>query len=410
MKRDTKRTLTPRLRFPEFREPWDEIPLDSVADRVTERNDDASITRVLTNSAERGVLDQRDYFERDIATAGKVDNYFVVDKGDYVYNPRVSAIAPVGPISRNNLGRGVMSPLYTVFRFREDDTDFYEHYFRSTGWHLYLRSISSTGARHDRMSISTAAFMRMPLPSPFPAEQRKIAACLGSLDDLIRAESAKLEALRSHKKGLMQQLFPRPGESLPRLRFPEFHNAGEWEEKPLKSLADYENGKAYEQDISPDGQFVVVNSRFVSTDGAVRKFTNADYCTATRGDVLMVLSDLPNGKALAKCFLVDHDDRYAVNQRVARLKPTNVDSTFLYFRLNRHPRLLAFDDGLTQTHLSKGNVSDCPLCVPQEIAEQQRIASCLSSLDELIAAQGRGVEALKQHKKGLMQQLFPRER
>ena len=121
----------------------------------------------------------------------------------------------------------------------------------------------------------------------------------------------------------------------------------------------------------------------------------------------MVLSDLPKGKALAKCYFVEANDRYAVNQRICRLKPKQIDGKFLYYALNRHPRLLAFDDGLNQTHLSKGGVTECPLCVPLEKDEQQRIATCLTSLDDLIAAQTQKHEALKTHKKGLMQQLFP---
>jgi type I restriction enzyme S subunit len=205
----------------------------------------------------------------------------------------------------------------------------------------------------------------------------------------------------------MQQLFPREGETQPRLRFPEFQNAGEWVEKPLGQLAAYENGKAFEQDIVENGKYVVVNSRFISTNGTVRKYTNAEYLIAEAGEVLMVLSDLPKGKALAKCYFVETNDRYAVNQRVCRLKPKQIDGKFLYYALNRHSRLLAFDDGLNQTHLSKGGVTECPLCVPLEKDEQQRIADCLTSLDDLIAAQTQKHEALKTHKKGLMQQLFP---
>ena len=192
-------TVKPQLRFPEFRDQggWDYKPLKAVGRQVRQRNNDEAIDRVLTNSAEHGVLDQREFFDKDIATAGKLDNYFVVERGDYVYNPRISRPAPVGPISRNNVGRGVMSPLYTVFRLGKDGTDFHEHYFATSGWHEYLRSVSSTGARHDRMSIGVADFMTMPIPLPAPAEQRKIAACLRSLDDWIAAEERALEALRS---------------------------------------------------------------------------------------------------------------------------------------------------------------------------------------------------------------------
>lgn len=196
---------------------------------------------------------------------------------------------------------------------------------------------------------------------------------------------------------------------VPKLQFPEFQQAGEWEIKALGQLADYENGKAYEQDIVENGKYVVVNSRFISTDGAVKKYTNAEYLIAKAGEVLMVLSDLPKGRALAKCFYVESNDRYAVNQRVCRLKPRRIEGRFLFYTLNRHPNLLAYDDGLSQTHLSKGGVTECPLCVPSQKAEQQKIAECLSSVDELMTAQARKVDALKTHKKGLQQQLFPRE-
>lgn len=201
---------TPRLRFPEFRDagPWEVVPLKKLASRRTERNRDEKMTRVLTNSAEHGVIDQRDYFEKDIAIQGNLENYFVVDKKDFVYNPRISSFAPVGPISRNDIGKGVMSPLYLVFRFRSSDTDFYSHYFKSYAWHSYLRKVGSTGARHDRMAVSNNDFMAMPLPVTLPKEQQKVADCLSSLDEVIELQTKKLEALKAHKKGLMQQLFP----------------------------------------------------------------------------------------------------------------------------------------------------------------------------------------------------------
>lgn len=236
----SKRTLTPKLRFPEFQDQpgWKEAPLEQIADRVTTKNLDGSIARVLTNSAEHGIVDQRDYFDKDIANAGNIDGYYIVDLGDYVYNPRISTLAPVGPISRNNIGKGVMSPLYTVIRFEAESTDFYEHYFKTVSWHSYLRRVSSMGARHDRMSITTGDFMAMPVPTPLPREQEKIAECVGSVDGLIVAERRKLAALRDHKRGLMQQLFPQPGQTQPRLRFPEFRDKGGWKKEKLGDLSE----------------------------------------------------------------------------------------------------------------------------------------------------------------------------
>lgn len=200
----------PKRRFPEFENDgeWEFIPLNKLAKRCTLKNHSGKITRVLTNSAEFGVVDQRDYFDKDIATQGNLEGYFIVEKGDYVYNPRISAMAPVGPISKNNIATGVMSPLYTVFRFESVHNDFYALFFKSTGWHHYMRQASSTGARHDRIAIANEVFMDMPLPVTSPEEQQKIADCLSTLDDLITTQTQKLEALKEHKKGLMQQLFP----------------------------------------------------------------------------------------------------------------------------------------------------------------------------------------------------------
>lgn len=200
----------PKLRFAEFRDAgeWEIQPLSLLARRSLQKNSHGKLKRVLTNSAEFGVVNQRDYFDKDIATQGRLESYSVVEIGDLVYNPRISASAQVGPISKNNIATGVMSPLYTIFRFHNNDNDFYAYYFKTTGWHQYLRQVSSTGARHDRMAITNDAFMAMPLPVTSTLEQQKISSCLASLDDLIIAQDQKLDMLKTFKKGLMQQLFP----------------------------------------------------------------------------------------------------------------------------------------------------------------------------------------------------------
>jgi len=194
---------------------------------------------------------------------------------------------------------------------------------------------------------------------------------------------------------------------VPKVRFKEFENSGDWVETTLTQVADYENGKAHEQDIVNDGQFIVVNSKFISQDGEVKKFTNTAFLPATKGDILMVLSDIPNGRAIAKCFLVEEENRYTVNQRICRITPRNVNSTILYYLLNRNPYFLAFDDGVKQTNLRKEDVLNCSLMIPEDPKEQEKIASTLSSIDELIIAQRKKIEALQLHKKGLLQGLFP---
>lgn len=242
-----------------------------------------------------------------------------------------------------------------------------------------------------------------------PAEQQKIATCLSNLDDVIAGHEEKLKALEEHKKGLMQNLFPQEGETQPKYRFPEYENDGDWVETKLGDVTYYTNGRAHEQDIDVNGKFVVVNSKFISSDGNVIKYSNASNCLASENDILMVLSDVPNGKAIAKCYLVKIDDKYTVNQRVCKLTPkSDVDSRILYYLTNRNKYFLGFDDGVKQTNLRNEDVLNFVFLLPVKIQEQQKIASVLSSVDELIVAQREKIEALKEHKKGLMQGLFPK--
>ncbi len=196
---------------------------------------------------------------------------------------------------------------------------------------------------------------------------------------------------------------------VPELRFPEFVEEGEWMENIVSQIAEYENGKAHEQDIVEQGNYVVVNSKFISTDGEVRKFSNSALCLAKKNEILMVLSDVPNGRAIAKCFYVDKDDFYTVNQRICKLTPVNTDGKLLLYLLNRNQFFLAFDDGVKQTNLRNEDVLNCPIILPKNAKEQQKIASCLSSLDDVIASHSHKLDALKTHKKGLMQNLFPKE-
>ncbi len=241
-----KNKLLPEWRFPEFvnEREWKITPLKNLANRVMLKNKDGAINKVLTNSAVDGIVDQREYFDKDIANKSNLKNYYVVESGDYVYNPRISKIAAVGPISKNKTNyTGVMSPLYTVLRFNDKKDEFYEYYFISKHWYDSIRKASNTGARFDRMSITDSIFMDIPVLFPSRQEQQKIASCLSSLDDLITAHGDKLQTLKDYKKGLLQNLFPHEGEKVPKYRFPEFEKDGEWEEKKLGNIATFSKGK-----------------------------------------------------------------------------------------------------------------------------------------------------------------------
>jgi type I restriction enzyme S subunit len=279
------------------------------------------------------------------------------------------------------------------------------HLFMSYGIRTQIQK-EAQGTKVLGISIARLSNIKVYYPQN-KVEQKKITDSLSSIEDIVSAQSQKLEALKKHKYGLMQQLFPAEGETIPKLRFPEFRNDVEWVETTMEQVADYENGKAHENDISESGKFIVVNSKFISTDGKIKKFTDKAFCIAKKENILMVLSDLPNGRALAKCFFVGADDLYTVNQRICKITPIKAVGIMLYYTLNRNPYFLAFDDGVKQTNLKNEDVLHCPILLPKDLKEQQKIADCISSIDELIKTQGQKLDALKVHKKGLMQQLFP---
>jgi type I restriction enzyme S subunit len=182
--------------------------LNGIAKKATEKNRDSQYNEPFTNSAELGIVSQQDYFDREVVNEENLDGYYVVRNDDFVYNPRVSVTAPVGPINRNKLGRnGVMSPLYTVFRTHDVDHGYLEYYFKTTSWHRFMKLNGDSGARFDRFSISSELFMEMPIPYPSVEEQKKIGDYFSALDHLITLHQRKCEELQNIKKFMLQNMF-----------------------------------------------------------------------------------------------------------------------------------------------------------------------------------------------------------
>ena len=174
------------IRFPEFSDAWKQRELGEIAEKVTKKNSNFEISETFTNSAEQGIISQKDFFDHKVASSENIGNYYVVDKNDFVYNPRISTTAPVGPINRNRLGRaGVMSPLYTVFRAKDINQLFLEWYFKSSCWHLFMYFNGDSGARSDRFSIKDSVFFSMPIFVPSKEEQFKIGRFFDQLNETI---------------------------------------------------------------------------------------------------------------------------------------------------------------------------------------------------------------------------------
>lgn len=199
----------PRVRFKGFKEDWKVKKLCEISKKVTTKNRELKYNITLTNSAECGIISQLDFFNHKISNNNSISSYYVVENDDFVYNPRISATAPVGPISRNRLGyTGVMSPLYYVFKVYDIDNDYLSYFFQTRIWHKYMFDNGNSGARFDRLSITDDIFGKMPIISPTDlAEQRQIASFFRSLDTQIFLETQRLEKLKQIKSACLDKMF-----------------------------------------------------------------------------------------------------------------------------------------------------------------------------------------------------------
>ena len=258
---------TPNIRFKGFADDWEQRKLSEIADKVTEKNRNNEFSEPFTNSAELGIISQRDYFDREVVNQENLDGYYIVKNDDFVYNPRISVTAPVGPINRNRLGRnGVMSPLYTVFRTHRIDNLYLEFYFKTTSWHRFMKLNGDSGARFDRFTISSTQFMEMPIPLPDKDEQRKIGEYFDVLDHLITLHQCKCDEVKQLKKYMLKKMFPKNGKLIPEIRFVGFTD--DWEQHKLGEFSDIKTGPfgstLHANDYINDGMPIITTEHFKS--------------------------------------------------------------------------------------------------------------------------------------------------
>ncbi|MGL5749836.1 MAG: restriction endonuclease subunit S [Paraclostridium sp.] len=189
---------------------WEENKLGNYTKKITDKNKNFVVKNVISNSAKNGLISQRDFFDKDIANQSNIDGYYVIEPGDFVYNPRKSIESPYGPINRYELqDAGVVSPLYLCFRINNEEINgkFLAYYFKSSTWHRFIYQNSDQGVRHDRVSIKDAEFFKMNIYVPTIDEQNKIVKFLDGLEYKLQKEQEKLDYLSEYKKGLLQQMF-----------------------------------------------------------------------------------------------------------------------------------------------------------------------------------------------------------
>ena len=409
-----EKTLVPQIRFAGFTDPWEQRKLGEVASKRIEKNTNG-IKETFTNSAEHGIVSQLDYFDHDITNDANIGNYSVVYPDDFVYNPRISAIAPCGPINRNKLGRnGVMSPLYTVFSVDDMINKLYlEHYFTTNRWHQFMFLEGNSGARSDRFSISDSTFFEMPIQCPVLEEQELIALFFDRLDSLITLHQRKYDKLCVLKKSMLDKMFPKGGSLYPEIRFAGFTDP--WEQRKLGDVARRVTRKNENRDsdlpLTISAQYGLVDQRTFFNNQVASKDMSG-YFLLHKGEFAYNKStstDSPWGaiKRLEKY------DMGCVSTLYICFELLSGDPDFLvtYYETDRWYKAVqliaaegARNHGLL--NIAPDDFFETQICIPKRIDEQRQIGAFFDRLDSLITLHQRKLELLRNIKKSMLDKMF----
>jgi type I restriction enzyme S subunit len=425
-KQHAKRGLVPKLRFREFDDApeWKAIPLSELSIPVVERVGERKLTPVSI-SAGIGFVPQSEKFGRDIS-GNQYQLYTVVKDGDFVYNKGNSLKFPQGCVYLLRGWGEVAAPnVFICFRLKKGYSNaFFQKCFEKNVHGIQLKRHITSGARSNGLlNISKENFFGVKIPTPTFAEQQKIADCLTSIDELIAAQRQKLDALKSYKKGLLQQLFPREGETVPRLRFPEFKGGAEWKELPLSELVEsLDAGVSVNAGDRPatNGEIGVLKISAVTSGIFEPKENKAVLDPAeigrvkepVRGDTIIISRANTAPLVGASAYVETTLKNIFLPDKLWAAKPKpGTCMRFLAYILGTNKGRVALSKLATGTSDSMKNITKpdvlALLVMAPSPAEQQHVASCLTSLDELIAAEAAKLESINTHKKALMQQLFP---
>ena len=354
------------------------------------------------------IINQEIHKVRRFITKDAVQNSStnIIKKGNLLIVTRTG----VGKLTIANFDIAISQDLTGVYCNEEKVNTFFLFYYLDYSIPHLARLNQGTSINGITRSTLIKHLIKLP---PLP-EQQKIAQILSTWDKAIEKTEQLIQAKTQLKKGMMQQLLTG------KKRFKEFiftnkrHNSKvglipkDWKIKKLHEIAKFSNGKAHEKYIVENGNYFVVNSKFISTEGKVVKRSNECLSPLNTGDIAIVMSDIPQGAALAKCYFITVDNKYTLNQRIGCIRPYNADNQFVYFILNRNKFYLKFDDSVSQTNLRKDEVIGCPIPLPS-LQEQRKITSILNLVQTEIELLQYELELLKMQKKGLMQKLFTGE-
>ena len=407
-KEEATPALVPKLRFPEFRGAagWEQKNGNRLFDQINDRNPEPGLP-VLAITQEHGAIPRHMIDYHVSVTEKSIESYKVVQVGDFI----ISLRSFQGGIEYSQY-HGICSPAYVILRKRGEGSDAYFKHYLKTDRFIQILTKNLEGLRDGKM-VSYAQFSELLVPVPSIREQQKIAECLSSVDELIAAQARKVDALKTHKKGLMQQLFPREGETQPRLRFPEFQNAGEWEEKKLGTVCDIQRGK-FSHRPRNDPKFFGGQYPFIQTGDVVKSAGGAVIASQSLNEEGLAVSKLFKPTIVLITIAANIGDTGLLQTEgcftdsvVGLIPKRDVIPVFLELIMRgQKENLNKVATTGAQKNINNEILREVSVLLPS-VPEQQRIATCLSSLDALITAETQKHESLKTHKKGLMQQLFP---
>ena len=400
----TEQAKVPAIRFAGFTDPWEQRKLGEITQRVTRKNADNESDLPLTISAQYGLIDQRLFFNNQVASKD-MSGYFLLHKGEFAYNKSTSADSPWGAIKRlTRYEKGCVSTLYICFALEGADSDYLVTYYETNRWYKAVQMIAAEGARnHGLLNIAPDDFFKTVLAIPSsPHEQQAIGSFFSRLDDLITLHQRKYDKLVIFKKSMLEKMFPKDGESVPEIRFAGFTDP--WEQRKLGEIVSIGAG-------APPSAFSAGNFLYVKVDD-LNESSHFQFDSAQRVDANTAVKPIRKGSIIfAKRGAAILGNKVRVLGKTAyidtnmmALEPRGVDADFLWLFINQ-TGLYRIADTSTIPQINNKHIEPYPVDIPN-MAEQQAIGTFFSRLDDLITLHQRKLELLQDIKKSLLDKMF----
>ena len=411
-----KITNIPHIRFKGFTDDWEQRKLGDMVVRVTRKNKDLESTLPLTISAQDGLIDQNEFFNKTIASSD-VSGYYLVKNGEFAYNKSYSKGYPWGAVKRlDRYEMGVLSTLYIVFKPTDIDSDFLSKYYDGDNWHKEVSKHAAEGARnHGLLNIAASDFFETKLIIPLSkSEQKQIGVLFKNLDNLITLHQRKLELLKVTKKSMLQKMFPKDGESVPEIRFAGFTDA--WEQRKLSVIADLTSSKRVHAEDYVESGIPFYRGKEISELREHKQVSEVLYITEEKYEKISKLYGSPKlGDLLitavgtiGNTWVVDNLPFYFKDGNLIWFKNIKCNSKYLDFVLSStdgQKKIMDSAIGSNQKALTMVKLNELHFMFPKE-AEQEKLAEYFSNLDNLITLHQRKLDLLKDLKKSMLQQMF----